>query len=191
MLHDDAIGTASSKFMNFFTITLTSATAFTVIGLTNGALGTGVVGTTFTWPMWTSPVAGTTANVVGDVIQLQMTAPWTALVYSASAQYTRQTPGNDNSGGATVGCRVHQMALQTTLMHRLLCNPVGSQHQREALANGNDYAGPYWPLDLQLGKHRILCRSWRQVLARPAAVVGSIFISPHVLAGCKRCWYNR
>lgn len=142
---DDAIGTASSVY-ELFTITFTSATAFTVVGSVNGSLGTGVVGTTFTSTYVNfTVVAGSTANVVGDVIQLQMTAPWTALVHSQAAQYTWQTPGNDNNGGATVGLLCSSNTTTNYFDAQVVMYPVWQPALTEA-SQWKRYAGAYWTL---------------------------------------------
>ena len=142
---DDAIGTASSVY-ELFTITFTGVTTFMVTGSVNGSLGTGVVGTTFisNYVNFTV-VAGTTANVVGDVIQLQMTAPWTALVHSQAAQYTWQTPGNDNNGGATVGLLCSSDGTANYFDAQVVMYPVWQPALNEA-SQWKRYAGAYWTL---------------------------------------------
>lgn len=148
---DDAIGTTSSVY-ELFTITFTSATAFTVTGSVNGSLGTGVVGTLFTSSYVNfTVVAGTTENVVGDVIQLQMTAPWTALVHSATAQYTWQTPGNDNNGGATVGLLCSSDGTANYFDAQVVMYPVWQPALAEA-SQWKRYAGPYWTLGPAAGQ---------------------------------------
>jgi len=148
---DDAIGTASSVY-ELFTIIFTSATAFTVVGSVNGSLGTGVVGTTFTSTYVNfTIVAGSTANVVGDVIQLQMTAPWTALVHSQAAQYTWQTPGNDNNGGATVGLLCSSNATTNYFDAQVVMYPVWQPALAEA-SQWKRYAGAYWTLGPAAGQ---------------------------------------
>ena len=148
---DDAVGTASSVY-ELFTITFTSATAFTVVGSVNGSLGTGVVGTLFTSTYVNfTIVAGSTANVVGDVIQLQMTAPWTALVHSQAAQYTWQTPGNDNNGGATVGLLCSSNATTNYFDARVVMYPVWQPALAEA-SQWKRYAGAYWTLGPAAGQ---------------------------------------
>lgn len=148
---DDAVGTASSVY-ELFTITFTSATAFTVVGSVNGSLGTGVVGTTFTSTYVNfTIVAGSTANVVGDVIQLQMTAPWTALVHSQAAQYTWQTPGNDNNGGATVGLLCSSNVTTNYFDAQVVMYPVWQPALAEA-SQWKRYAGAYWTLGPAAGQ---------------------------------------
>ena len=148
---DDAVGTASSVY-ELFTITFTSATAFTVVGSVNGSLGTGAVGATFTSTYVNfTIVAGSTANVVGDVIQLQMTAPWTALVHSQAAQYTWQTPGNDNNGGATVGLLCSSNATTNYFDARVVMYPVWQPALAEA-SQWKRYVGAYWTLGPAAGQ---------------------------------------
>ena len=148
---DDAVGTASSVY-ELFTITFTSATAFTVVGSVNGSLGTGVVGTLFTSTYVNfTVVAGSTANVVGDVIQLQMTAPWTALVHSQAAQYTWQTPGNDNNGGATVGLLCSSNVTTNYFDAQVVMYPVWQPALAEA-SQWKRYAGAYWTLGPAAGQ---------------------------------------
>ena len=142
---DDAVGTASSVW-ELITITLTSPTAFTVVGSSSGSLGTGTVGTLFSSSVAAFTVtAGTTAFAANDVIQLQMTAPWTALVHSQAAQYTWQTPGNDNNGGATVGLVCSANGTANYFDAQVVMYPVWQPAFGEG-AQWRRYAGAYWTL---------------------------------------------
>jgi hypothetical protein len=148
---DDAIGTASSVW-ELITITLTSPTAFTVGGSSSGSLGTGTVGTLFSSSVAVFTVtAGTTAFAANDVIQLQMTAPWTALVHSQAAQYTWQTPGNDNNGGATVGLLCSSNATTNYFNAQVVMYPVWQPALAEA-SQWKRYAGAYWTLGPAAGQ---------------------------------------
>lgn len=100
---DDAIGTSASTY-ELIKITFSSSTTFNVSGSYNGVLGSGTVGTLFSSSVLQFTVTQNGANFVnGDYIQLQMTAPWQSLIYSAGAAYVWKAPGNDNNYGPIVG----------------------------------------------------------------------------------------
>lgn len=148
---DDAVGTASSVW-ELITITLTSPTAFTVVGSSSGSLGTGTVGTLFSSSVAAFTVtAGTTAFAANDVIQLQMTAPWTALVHAQASQYTWQAPGNDNNGGPVVGLLCSSNSTANYFDAQVVMYPVWQPALAEA-SQWKRYAGAYWTLGPAAGQ---------------------------------------
>lgn len=73
------IGTASSV-QETITVTLSSATAFSVVGSVSGALGSGTVGTAFSCAVCAFTLAaGSTAWASGDTVSFVMTKPWVAM----------------------------------------------------------------------------------------------------------------
>lgn len=103
---DDIVGTANSVYETI-TVTLTSATSFTVAGSASGAMGTGTVGTLFTHDrVKFTLVQGTTNFASGDSMVIQMTPPWSILAYSAGQSYYYSAPGDDGNQNVNVGWSV-------------------------------------------------------------------------------------
>jgi len=99
------IGTASSV-QEAITVTLTSASSFTVAGSVTGAMGSGTVGTLFTHARCAfTVVAGGTAWANGDTITFVMTPAWAALRSVAGSEYIWQAPGNSNQDQIIVGAK--------------------------------------------------------------------------------------
>jgi hypothetical protein len=80
----------ASTIAETFTITATSATAFSVVGSISGSLGSATVGTPFSHAKLTFLIsAGGTAFIVGDAFTLATAPPWQALRSPVTATATR------------------------------------------------------------------------------------------------------
>jgi hypothetical protein len=89
------------------TVTFTSPTAFNVAGSVSGALGAGVVGTTFvSTKVKLTVTAGGTAFVSGDAFTFAVTPPWTSLLRTAGVEMIWQAPGNGGLDEIIVGAQI-------------------------------------------------------------------------------------
>ena len=96
----------SAGVAEVITVTLTSATAFSVAGSVSGALGTGTVGVAFASTKANLTLtAGSTAFVACDAFTFSVCPPWTSLRRTAGSEMIWQAPGNGGLDQIIVGAK--------------------------------------------------------------------------------------
>lgn len=89
-----------------FTITFTSATAFSVVGSVSGTLSAGVAGTPYTSTKVNFLItSGGTAFIAGDHFVFAVTPPWTSKRRVSSSEMIWQAPGNGGLDAIIVGAQ--------------------------------------------------------------------------------------
>lgn len=170
---DDMLGTVNSVH-EVITITLTSATTFTVNGSASGVMGSGTVGTLFVHDRFTfTLVQGTTNFASGDSIVVQMTAPWTILAYSSGQSYFYQAPGDDGNQEVNVGWSVKSNVTGGYFNARVGAYPTWfsatSQWRKQDVA--------IWPLGSYLGSTVKLWASVSGQYIYAVARIGTVYTS--------------